>query len=195
MSTDETITLTPVDLPDDVKGRVDLVCNCGSSFLIAGHNDAGQLGIGPGEKTIPTPIELPVPVDDITTCFNVTIIRSGDTLLACGANRHRRISTADDTPYEVTTPIPLDLPGPVVKVFTDIVIIIVQMTDGSWVGPGQYFEKHGDDHLHVCPAHRQSQYWVDPGHGRVRGQVGRSGVRYDEFRLADVQRVTACSSF
>ncbi len=65
-------TLTPVDLPDDVKGRVDRVI-CGvSSFFITGRrcfgcgmNETGQLGIGSDKEAISTPTELPVPVDDI----------------------------------------------------------------------------------------------------------------------------------
>ncbi len=150
-------TLTPVALPDDVKGRVDRVVydvdvgylcffTAGRRCFAVGSNHRGELGLGSDEEDIFTPTELPVPVDDITTHERVTIIRSGDTLLACGDNRDRLI-TADDTP-KVTTPTPIDLPGPVVKIIVHAVSIIlggsnifVQLTDGSWVGRGLYVEK------------------------------------------------------
>ncbi len=80
-------------------------------------NRHGQLGIGSDERDIPTPIELPVPVDDIISYDGVTVIRSGNTLLACGENRYRRI-ISNDTP-ELTTPTPIELPGPVVKIIID----------------------------------------------------------------------------
>ncbi len=117
-STERHITaLTPVALPDDIKGRVDrVVCGRSSSFIIAGRrcfaaglNRYGHLGIGSDEETIPTPIELPVPVDDIISERGVTIIRSGDALFACGDNRHRQIST--DEPYR-SPPSRSTCPGP-----------------------------------------------------------------------------------
>ncbi len=141
---DKIPTLTPVALPDDVKGRVDRVCADGwTSFLIAGRrcfavglNRAGQLGIGSDENTICTPIELPIPVDDIISKVGVTIIRSGDTLLACGDNRLRQISSVETPRF--TTPTPLDLPGSVVKVDNAGDNIFAHLTDGSLVGRGRY---------------------------------------------------------
>ncbi len=144
-STDYKITtLTPVVLPDDVKGRVDrVVCNHWSSFFIAdrrcfacGFCRSGQLGLGSDERAIPTPAELPVPVDDIVTNSFVTIIRSGDTLLACGDNEFRQIST--DNRRKLTTPTPLDPPGPVMKVVVEQYNVFIQLTDGAWVGSGLY---------------------------------------------------------
>ncbi len=60
---DEITTLTPVDLPDDVKGRVDrVVCYGDSSFFITGRrcfavgfNGDGELGLGSDAVAIPTP--------------------------------------------------------------------------------------------------------------------------------------------
>ncbi len=143
-SDDDITTFTPIALPDNVKGRVDrVVCTTVSSFFIAGRrcftagsNRHGELGIGSDEEIIRTPIELPVPVDDITSNDEVTIIRSGDTLLACGNNRRRQISTADTLQF--TAPTPIDTPGPVVKVVYDGRLIFVQLTDGSWFGQGRY---------------------------------------------------------
>ncbi len=144
-STDGKITtLTPVALPDDVKGRVDrMVYRGGSSFFIAGRrcfaagpNWDGQLGIGSNETTISTPAELPVPVDDILCCFSVTVIRSGDALLACGNNEYRQIS-ADNAP-QFNTPTPIDLPGPVVKTIANSLNVFLQLTNGAWVGRGEY---------------------------------------------------------
>ncbi len=64
-------------------------------------------------------------------------IRSGNTLLGCGSNRHRQIS-ADETP-QFTTPTPLDLPGPVMKVIMNWTRIFIQLTDAAWVGRGSYY--------------------------------------------------------
>ncbi len=143
-------TLTPVALPDDVKGRVDrVVCdgNRESSFFIAGRrcfaagkNEDGELGLRSDEEPISTPTELPVPVDDVITNNGVTVIRSGDTLLACGSNLHRQI--ADNNRRKVTTPTPLDLPGPVVKVIVVRYRFFIQLTDGAWVGQGWYDRDH-----------------------------------------------------
>ncbi len=66
----------------------------------------------------------------------MTIIRSGNTLLACGDNGCRQIS--NDRQQQFTTPTPLDLPGPVVKIVYSWNCILVQLTDGAWVGQGKY---------------------------------------------------------
>ncbi len=144
---DEVTALTPVALPDDVKGRVGQVDCDGGPFFISGrrcfgcgYNGCGQLGIGSDERRIFTPIELPVPVDVIITRADVTVIRSGNTLLACGDNRNRQIFT-NNTP-KITTPTPLDLPGPVVKCFLDYGSIFIQLEDGAWVGRGIYYRHH-----------------------------------------------------
>ncbi len=149
-STDDITTLTPVALPDDVKGRVDrVVCNGGSSFFISGRrcfgcgsNRRGRLGIGSEEGIVPTPTELLV-VDDIIVSENgVNVIWSGDTLLACGDSARRPIAS-NGTPRS-TAPTPLSLPGPVVKVNVGQLNVFVQLTDGSWVGRGRYFEEYFD---------------------------------------------------
>ncbi len=70
---DEITTLTPVALPDDVKGRVDRVVICSdSAFFLSGRrcfgcgrND-GKLGIESDEMRTPTPTDLPGPV---VKCF------------------------------------------------------------------------------------------------------------------------------
>ncbi len=151
-------TLTPVALPYDVKGRVGrVVCDGGSSFFIAGRrcfvagsNGDGRLGMWSKEAIIRTPTELHVPVDDVIIDFDeiwisifdfcVTVIRSGNTLLACGDNRLRKVSTANTR--KLTTLTTLSLPGPVVKVFVDCGFMFVQLTDGAWVGRGRYDSKY-----------------------------------------------------
>ncbi len=79
-----------------------------------------------------------MPVDDITSYKGVTIIRSGDTLLACGNNQCRQTNISADNTPKFTTPTPLDLPGPVVKVVVDWNRTFIQLTDGAWVGRGRY---------------------------------------------------------
>ncbi len=78
-------------------------------------------------------------------CFGVTVIRSDDTLLACGSNLNRQFSadrqqqfTITDDTFKFITPTPLDLPGPVVKVIANLERIFIQLTDGAWVGRGLY---------------------------------------------------------
>ncbi len=143
-TTEKITTLTPVALPDDVKGRVDrVICCSGSTFFTlgrrcfgCGRNDSGVLGIGSDESCIATPTELPVPVDEFILEVGVTVIRSGNTLHVCGDNEKKQIAS-NDTP-KLTTPTPLDLPGPVVKVVISWHSVFVQLTDGSWVGRGDY---------------------------------------------------------
>ncbi len=133
---------TPVALPGDVKCRVDrVVSDVASLFFIAdrrcfvcGCNMYGQLGLGSNERDICTPTELPLPVDDVISHYPLTVIRSGDTLLACGDNEYRQILS--NAMSHVTTRIILDLPGPVVKVVCDGCRIFFQLTDGVWVGRG-----------------------------------------------------------
>ncbi len=103
----------------------------GRHCFAAGDNDSGQLGVGSDEETISIPTELPIPVDDIISHGGVTIIRSGNTLLACGDNRQRQLFG------DFTTPTPLDLPGPVMKFIAGDQNAFVQ-TDGAWVGRGRY---------------------------------------------------------
>ncbi len=142
-STDRWVTtLTPVALPDDVNTGVDRVmCSPNITFFIAGRrcfscgvNRVGQLGIGSDEHSICTPTELPVPVDDIMFRYDVTIIRSGDALLACGVNMSRLVSATDA--HKIVTPIPLDLPGPVVKLVLDWGNLFVRLGGAGWVGRG-----------------------------------------------------------
>ncbi len=122
-STERSVTtLTPVNLPDDVKRRVDrVVSNDVSSFFITGRrcfavgtNYYGQLGMGADEWCSVPP--LPNCQSPWTTLFHAWRSPSSrrDTLLACDNNEHRDVST-DDT-LKFTTPTPLSLPGPVVKV-------------------------------------------------------------------------------
>ncbi len=145
--TNSVTTLTPVALPDDVKGRVDRVVS-GPSFVFilsgrrcfgCGLNTTGQLGLGSDSTFIGTPTELPVAVDDLFIRFGVTVIRSGDTLLVCGENWGGLIST--DEIEMLATPTPLDLPGSVVKVIVGWCSIFVQLTDGAWVGRGAYDDR------------------------------------------------------
>ncbi len=106
-------------------------------LLASGDNTHGQCGVGSIEETIVTPIELPVHVDDIVISgIGVTIIRSWDTLLACGNNEKWQI--ASNGTRQFTAPTPLDLPGPVVKVSVGHMNVFVQLTDGSWGGRGEY---------------------------------------------------------
>ncbi len=81
-------------------------------FFGCGDNEYGQLGIGSNERTVPT--ELPITVDDIITGSYVTVIRSGNTLLACGDNSRFTISSKPPP----RSPPPLELPGPVVMVLS-----------------------------------------------------------------------------
>ncbi len=94
----------------------DVIGDASSTFFISGRrcfacgsNTCGRLGVGSNDEFIRTPTELPVPVDDLITSDRITVIRSGDTLLACGDNIHRQISDEDDD--EITTPTRLQLPG------------------------------------------------------------------------------------
>ncbi len=145
-STDDVTTLTPVVLPDDVRGRVDRVVSCnGSSFFITdrrcfgcGSNGEGQLGLG-HTNYVNAPTELPIPVNDIIAYCSLTVIRSGDTLLACGDNRHGQIlSELSNASRQFTSPTNVKLPGSVVKVVVDSESICAQLKDGSWVGQGKY---------------------------------------------------------
>ncbi len=144
-STDNDIyTLTPVALPDDVKGRVDRVVFdeqatffvCGRRCFGCGENEVGQLGVRSETVVIRTPAEMPVPVDDIVSDNGVTVIRSGDTLLACGHNELNHISSTLAPMFP--TPTPIDLPGPIVKAYVSSNVICVQLPDGAWVGRGMY---------------------------------------------------------
>ncbi len=139
--------LTPVVLPDAVKANViDIVCiRCYTFFIIqtsgknrcfvCGRNLHGVLGVGQvGE--VRTPTELPIPVDDIASASAVTVIRSGDTLYACGNNREKQLSSSETD--EFTAPVPLDLPEgpPAVKVLIESDVLFVQLADGTWFGRG-----------------------------------------------------------
>ncbi len=125
-STDGIIdTLTPVALPDDVKGRVDRVVGgelqafllCGTRCFACGTN-GGQLSESERPRT---PTELPVPVDDIITNRLATVIRSGHTLLNA-----------------LALPGPaLPLPGPITRLILPKVgesgTMVAQLMDGTWV--------------------------------------------------------------
>ncbi len=145
-STADTVTtFTPVALPYDVRGRVDRVvtkdcsifCLSGRRCFSFGENRHGQLGEG-SNSNVNHPTELPVPVDDIVTILLLTIIRSGNTLLACGDNEDHRIAPIDTPNFN--TPIAIDLPAPVVRLAIGGSNIFVQLTDKSWVGRGLYDE-------------------------------------------------------
>ncbi len=142
-STDEVTTLTPVALPDDVKGRVDRVLvSTHSSFfmssrrcLVAGLNRHGELGLGAPDHYVTTPTELLIPVDDIIWGWAITIVRSGANLLAFGNNSTRRISPIG--PDRWPSPTPLSLPGPVTAVALVSGAIVVRLASGEWVGRGR----------------------------------------------------------
>ncbi len=72
--------------------------------------------------------------------FSVIIIRSGNTLLACGFNLYQQISA--DSRRQFTTPSLLDLPGSVVKVALFHRTISIQLMGGAWVGRGLYSGKY-----------------------------------------------------
>ncbi len=112
----------------------------GRRCLGCGDNVCYDLGLGSDYRRNPTPIELPVPMDDIISCDGVTVIRSGDTLLACGDNECRRI--ASNCRRKFTPPTPINLPGHAVKVMIFWEIIFVQLTDGAWVGRGEFDSDH-----------------------------------------------------
>lgn len=148
--------LTRVRLPGKVcVHRV--ICAGKSTFVLSGRrcfacgdNCEGQLGIplSPSQQTVtlgfssgvfsPTPIELPIPVDDLIS-DDITVIRSGDTLLACGNNEFRQISPTDAK--FIAHPTPLDLPGRATAAATSLGQLLV-LCDGVWVGRGWYNEDH-----------------------------------------------------
>ncbi len=70
--------------------------------------------------------EMRIPVDDILCCINVTVIRSGDTLLDCSSNLYRQFF-ADNTP-ESNFLIPVDLPGPIAKITMNPLNVFVQVS-------------------------------------------------------------------
>ncbi len=139
-STEGTITtLTPVALPEDVKGRVDQVVfddfgtfiQCGRRCFGCGEN-TGRLGVESDDEDVRTPIELPVPVDQIITCGDLTVIRSGDTLLGCGENTNHWIRPDDVESFPAPTR--LALHGPVVKVVIVDPHVFFQLEGGGWFG-------------------------------------------------------------
>ncbi len=136
-------TLTPVVLPDGA-GKVDRVICCEQySFILCGrrcfgfgHNTHGQLGLDLGDVDIATiPTELPVPVDDIITSGDLTIIRSDDAILLCGKNDTGQL-TLDPTP-SVPTLTPVTLPRPVAEAAISTVtgnhLIYLRLEDGVWL--------------------------------------------------------------
>ncbi len=135
-------TLSPVTLPDDFKGRVDrILTNHDSSFFLSGRrcfgcgcNEYGELGVGSDTKEVRTPLEVRVPVDDVMSWCGQTVIRSGGALFCCGDNSMTQIHS--DGTDDITSPVPIDLPGPVVAVAVIGDNIFVQLKDGAWVGRG-----------------------------------------------------------
>ncbi len=151
-------TFIPVALPGDVSqrvGRVVIIAQNGkSTFFLAdrhcfgcGWNHRGLFGIGVEVERITTPCELTLPVDDVLSNGTITVFRSGD-------NELKQILL--DVALYYRTPVPLVLPGPVVKVAVGgkrgrfrrpvRVCLFVQLTDESWVGRGVYaggFFVHG----------------------------------------------------
>ncbi len=126
--------LTPVALPDDVKGRVDRVVGKNTSSFIfsgrrcfaVGRNSHGQLGVGSDEKHIHAPIELPFPVDDVVAGHNCTVFRTGADLHWCGTSFIR------DTP-NIRSPQLIAIGQPVVKVVVHIGLSL-KTRDGDWIG-------------------------------------------------------------
>ncbi len=135
-------TLTPVALPDDVKGRVDRVVHVSSTFFISGrrcfgcgNNVFGQLGIGRSRQCICDPriAELPFLVDDVAGGTTTVFLTDGQ-LMVCGDNDSGQASP-ENVPA-LPTPIRLDPPGPVSRVVVLGPTIFLRLTDGSWVGRG-----------------------------------------------------------
>ncbi len=139
--------LTPVALPDDVKGRVDRVVSCdGATFILCddqclacGNNLYGQLGLGLTDEKVRRPAALPFPVDDVVV-NDVTVFLSDGRLLACGDNRSRQISWSSGGTVRV--PVSLDLPGPVTAVGLSVYRVRLRLTDGTWVTRGAYARRH-----------------------------------------------------
>ncbi len=149
--------LEPVILPDGVIAT-DVVSDGNSTFLLAHHrcfacgrNNSGQLGIGSTDDTY-TPAELRVLVDQIITASDVTIIRSGSDLMACGDNSTHVI--ASDSRSVISYPMPLTMPaihgveGPFTKVvlMNDTTLFLLS-SNGKWVGrgadPHSFFDRDG----------------------------------------------------
>ncbi len=122
-STSNVSTLTPVALPDNVKGRVDRVlCSAMSTIMfsgrrcfVCGKNGNRQLGLddtAPFKVTVP--VELPFPVDNAIIHSNTTAFRTGTTVRLCGANAAK-------------------LPGPVSRVVLDVFSVSIRTMEGRWM--------------------------------------------------------------
>ncbi len=144
---DAITTLTPVALPEDVKGRVDRIITdnnqsaffiCGRRCFACGNNESGQLGLGTQDAVVMYPAELPVPVDDLlifgADTHYTTVIRSGNELLACGSNHASQIMSGGSENIHV--PVRFGIPNPVVKIVGLRNNIFVQLADGGFFGRG-----------------------------------------------------------
>ncbi len=142
-------TLTPVALPDDVKGRVDRVVGSDESIYAICHNRCFTWGGASYERlglpaplnehdtmpvTTPEEITASFPIDNIAVTDPTIVFISRGKLFGLGNNQYRIIASTGD---RLTTPTPIDTPGP----FTRVVLmghinIYVRLTDGTWVGRG-----------------------------------------------------------
>ncbi len=128
--------LTPVALPDGVKGRVDRIYTEGSStfFFVGtrcfacGYNNHGQLGVGIEGHDIITPTEVPLPVSDVATFGSTTIFTTPDRqFMICGPTPPHFDSTLPHSP----TPAPLlDVPDKAVGLILCEKFIIFLHSDG-----------------------------------------------------------------
>ncbi len=135
-------TLTPVAIPEDVKGRVDRVVESAgcSTFILSGTrcfacglNRSGQLGIEPDLQFVTTPVELPFIVYDVVSPELATVFRTDSGLMVCGDNACCSLSPTQE---EILVPIRLDYPGPVYRVVIHPFNIFVETVNGVWYGRG-----------------------------------------------------------
>ncbi len=138
-------TLTPVTLPDDVKGRVDRVVSDGlSTFFISGsrcfacgNNRYGELGLRTDDHSVLIPTELSYPIVDIITSDHMTIaLDLTGQLLCCGKNEHSQLNPSHTN--DVIAMLPLAVPGPVSKVSLELNNVYILLRDGGWLARGEF---------------------------------------------------------
>ncbi len=141
--------LTPVALPDKVKGRVDRVLQTAAgSFIrsgrrcfVVGRNRGFTLGLETADA-IRTPVELPFPVDDVISFDNSTVFRSGRTLMVCGDNMSCKLM--DAAAATIRAPTALQCPMHVTRVVLGPGWLCFRQSD-VWKGRGAIPTVSGDD--------------------------------------------------
>ncbi len=140
------MTLTPVALPNNIKGKVDRVVDtCEQTFFFSGarcfgcgSQQRGALGVGPSHgEYVKTPVELPLPVDHLTCWLASTLISSRGAVYVCGDNSRGQIdSTGRPVINTLTQVIPPDPNTPIRSLSLTKRCIIVRLTDGTWYARG-----------------------------------------------------------